>query len=143
MVRFLPAHSAAYTLHFLLHGVHHFLPMDRYRLVMPPLLFSVLSGSVWALARCLALPPGIQEILFSGAFVGYVCYDLMHYHFHHGMPFSGYIRAMKTYHMDHHYVDENLGFGVSSKVWDQVFGTALPEHFALKARTKGRGRGKD
>jgi 4-hydroxysphinganine ceramide fatty acyl 2-hydroxylase len=26
----LPDHRAAFTLHFLLHGVHHFLPMDRY-----------------------------------------------------------------------------------------------------------------
>lgn len=135
MQRFLPAHSVAYTLHFLLHGVHHFLPMDKYRLVMPPLLFSALSAPVWALTRSL-FPSGIQKILFSGAFVGYVCYDLMHYHFHHGTPFTGYIRAMKTYHMDHHYVDENLGFGVSSKVWDQVFGTTLPEHFALKKTTR-------
>jgi 4-hydroxysphinganine ceramide fatty acyl 2-hydroxylase len=30
----LPDHRAAITLHFLLHGVHHFLPMDRFQILM-------------------------------------------------------------------------------------------------------------
>ena len=38
----LPSYQFAYAIHFLLHGVHHFLPMDRMRLVMPPILFAFL-----------------------------------------------------------------------------------------------------
>ncbi|KAI7186186.1 fatty acid hydroxylase, partial [Hortaea werneckii] len=37
---YLPDNRAAITLHFLLHGIHHYLPMDRLRLVMPPTLFA-------------------------------------------------------------------------------------------------------
>ncbi|RMD43781.1 hypothetical protein DV735_g1388, partial [Chaetothyriales sp. CBS 134920] len=43
--KFLPDHPYALTLHFVLHGIHHYLPMDRYRLVMPPALF--LIGAQW------------------------------------------------------------------------------------------------
>ena len=44
---------------------------------------------------------------------------------HHGTPFTEYIKKSKSYHMDHHYKNHNLGFGVSSKLWDFVFGTLL------------------
>ena len=40
---YLPDHPVALTLHFLLHGVHHYLPMDGYRLVLPPTLFVLLA----------------------------------------------------------------------------------------------------
>ena len=40
---YLPEHPVALTLHFLLHGVHHYLPMDGYRLVLPPTLFVLLA----------------------------------------------------------------------------------------------------
>jgi hypothetical protein len=32
-IRFLPDNRVALTLHFLLHGIHHYLPMDRLRLL--------------------------------------------------------------------------------------------------------------
>lgn len=38
-------------LHFLLHGFHHYLPMDKYRLVMPPSLFIILAAPFWKLAH--------------------------------------------------------------------------------------------
>lgn len=50
---YMPDHPAALTLHFLLHGVHHYLPMDRLRLVMPPTLFIALAYTFWRLAIAL------------------------------------------------------------------------------------------
>ena len=32
---------------------------------------------------------------------------------------------MKSYHMQHHYKNGTVGFGVSSKLWDVAFGTEL------------------
>lgn len=50
---YMPDHPAALTIHFLLHGVHHYLPMDRLRLVMPPTLFMALAYPFWRLAIAL------------------------------------------------------------------------------------------
>lgn len=123
----MPDHPLAFLAHFLFHGVHHFLPMDKYRLVMPPLLFAFFALNFFA-ALSVLLPFAQLLVLGSGVMVGYILYDLMHYFFHHGSPLSsvGHVQAMKTYHMDHHYVDDNLGFGVTTKLWDRVFGTLLP-----------------
>ncbi|KAF5879419.1 putative rna splicing factor protein [Botrytis fragariae] len=49
--KWLPDNRVALTLHFLLHGIHHYLPMDKYRLVMPPTLFIVLATPFWKLAH--------------------------------------------------------------------------------------------
>ncbi len=38
MDSFMPHYSIFCFMHFLFHGVHHLLPMDRYRLVFPPAL---------------------------------------------------------------------------------------------------------
>ena len=61
----------------------------------------------------------------SGAAVGYVCYDMIHYFLHHTSPPEGYWRDLKLYHMQHHYKNGKVGFGVSSKFWDLVFKTEI------------------
>jgi 4-hydroxysphinganine ceramide fatty acyl 2-hydroxylase len=32
---------------------------------------------------------------------------------------------MKSYHLQHHYRNGTVGFGISMKFWDYVFGTEL------------------
>lgn len=51
----LPEHSMFFMIHFLLHGCHHYLPMDAYRLVVPPALFVVLCAPIYKLVFA-ALP---------------------------------------------------------------------------------------
>ncbi|KAJ3712510.1 hypothetical protein C8R42DRAFT_687089 [Lentinula raphanica] len=90
--------------HFLLHGVHHYVPMDRLRLIFP-------------------LPVAIGII--SGAFTFYVLYNCMHYPLHH-TQLPAYLKEMKKYHLAHRYKNFDRGFGVTSKIWDIVFNTVLP-----------------
>ncbi|KAJ1659442.1 fatty acid alpha-hydroxylase [Dispira simplex] len=123
--KLLPDHPLALTLHFTLHGVHHYLPMDRLRLVMPPALGFVLAYPLLQMGFA-AFPPGIANALIAGTISGYIGYDLTHYYLHHGCPFFQHLRAMKTYHLAHHYKNFNLGFGVTVKIWDRFFGTFLP-----------------
>jgi 4-hydroxysphinganine ceramide fatty acyl 2-hydroxylase len=120
----LPNRQLAFTLHFLLHGVHHFLPMDRMRLVMPPVLFAFLSSGPYLLFRCI-LGQKILNPLYSGAVSAYICYDMAHYFFHHGRSPIDLVNRMKSYHMEHHFKDPNLGYGVTSVLWDTVFGTTF------------------
>ncbi|KAI0746982.1 oxidoreductase [Daedaleopsis nitida] len=120
----LPDHSAALTLHFLMHGIHHYLPMDRLRLVMPPALFIFLSYPMTQLAHLL-FPTAMANAVVSGAYVFYVLYDCVHYALHH-TRLPAYVKEMKKYHLAHHYKNFDLGFGVTSKIWDYVFNTILP-----------------
>ncbi|KAI8802660.1 hypothetical protein BJ742DRAFT_683992 [Cladochytrium replicatum] len=120
----LPDNKYALTAHFLMHGIHHYLPMDGMRLVMPPVLFTALSLPVYNSYKVF-LPIGVVHAVGAGTYFGYVLYDLMHYYLHHGRPYGAHIREMKTYHLDHHYKQPDAGFGITSKLWDYVFGTVL------------------
>ncbi|PLW16616.1 hypothetical protein PCANC_10395 [Puccinia coronata f. sp. avenae] len=120
----LPDRPFFLLLHFLLHGVHHYLPMDRLRLVMPPILFAVLSHPFTRLAYFL-FPVPYANAVISGSFTFYVLYDCTHYALHH-TQLPKYVKEMKIYHMAHHFKDADLGFGVTSKIWDYAFGTVLP-----------------
>lgn len=125
MESIMPNNQYAFLLHFTMHGIHHLYPMDANRLVMPPLLmiFLVLPvANLWHLF----LAWDKTAVLIGGSLLGYVFYDMMHYYFHHGPSIGGYLAFMKKYHMDHHYVNPNLGFGVSNILWDLVFNTRLP-----------------
>ncbi|CEP62861.1 fatty acid alpha-hydroxylase LALA0_S06e05512g [Lachancea lanzarotensis] len=126
---YLPRHQVAYTVHFLLHGVHHYLPMDRYRLVMPPTLFVALCTPFYKLVFAL-LPYYWACAGFAGGMFGYMCYDLTHYFLHHA-KLPTYLQKLKRYHMEHHYKNYELGFGVTSWFWDKVFGTYLGENAPL------------
>ncbi|CAN6668694.1 ceramide very long chain fatty acid hydroxylase Scs7p [Trichomonascus vanleenenianus] len=120
---YLPENQIAFTLHFLLHGVHHYLPMDRLRLVMPPTLLIILASPLYKLAHVL-FPYYYAKGIFAGAFMGYICYDCTHYFLHH-VRLPAFMKEIKVNHLDHHYKNYELGFGVTSKFWDQVFGTEL------------------
>lgn len=120
---YLPDNSVAFTVHFLLHGVHHYLPMDRYRLVMPPTLFVVLCYPFYRLVFGV-LPYGVALAGFAGGFLGYIMYDCTHYILHHA-KLPSYLQQLKKYHLEHHYKNYELGFGVTSWFWDKVFNTFL------------------
>lgn len=81
---YLPDNRVAITAHFLLHGIHHYLPMDRLRLVMPPTLFIALAYPFWKLAHFVfSYDWSVATAVFCGGIFGYMCYDLTHYFLHH------------------------------------------------------------
>lgn len=133
MYRYLPDNRVGITLHFLLHGIHHYLPMDKLRLVMPPTLFVVLATPFYRLAHVLfAYNWYAATAVFCGGIFGYICYDLTHYFLHH-RTLPSYYRELKKYHLQHHFADYENGFGVTSRFWDKVFGTELAPPRAAKA----------
>ena len=61
---------------------------------------------------------------FCGGFIiGYLIYDYIHYSTHHFPMRSGLAKYLKHYHLKHHYSGEGGRYGVSSPLWDWVFGT--------------------
>lgn len=62
---------------------------------------------------------------FSFLLAGYLVYDMIHYYIHYGSPSGGHLYYMKRYHYHHHFVHHDKGFGISSTVWDEAFGTKM------------------
>ena len=119
----LPDNRFALMTHFLFHGIHHAFPMDKSRLVFPPVAAYPLYLGIKA---CLSMIYGrYYLIILAGVLTGYMIYDLTHYYIHHNKPTSGYYRHLKQHHVLHHYNNPKRGFGVSNKLWDFPFGTAL------------------
>jgi sterol desaturase/sphingolipid hydroxylase (fatty acid hydroxylase superfamily) len=114
---------------FLIHGIHHAQPMVKTRLVMPPAAALPLAALFylffWSIIGRAAGAPPLVGPLFGGFLIGYVAYDLLHYAFHHAQLPGGYLRTLRRRHMRHHTAHTRL-FGVTSPLWDRVFGTDLP-----------------
>ncbi len=116
---------AAQWARFLVHGVHHDHPNDPLRLVMPPLMSVPIMAAAWALSRA-TLGPALCLPVLAGFIAGYLAYDLLHYHLHHGQPKTYVGRFLRFRHMHHHFRDDATSFGVSAPWWDYVFGTRFP-----------------
>ena len=109
---------------FLLHGYHHEFPNDPMRLVLPPIGIwpvALIIGVIWYLVFGAYWLP-----IFAGTAAVYVAYDWTHFYTHHANPNSGPGRWMKRYHMLHHHDSPNHRYGITTPIWDFVFGTYLP-----------------
>jgi sterol desaturase/sphingolipid hydroxylase (fatty acid hydroxylase superfamily) len=112
---------------FLFHGVHHAQPMEKSRLVMPPVVsiplaticYAVLYVTVGVLAGARAWVSPV----FAGLLLGYVTYDMTHYATHHFKIRWRVFQYIRRYHLHHHTQTPNQRFGVTSPLWDIVFGT--------------------
>jgi len=109
-------------IHFIFHGVHHDYPSDSRRLVMPPSVSIPLAALfyfifIYLVGEVYVLP------FFSGFIIGYLFYDLTHYAIHHFNMHNKFWLEIKNHHMLHHYHDQDKGYGVSSPLWDLVFGS--------------------
>jgi sterol desaturase/sphingolipid hydroxylase (fatty acid hydroxylase superfamily) len=112
---------------FLFHGIHHAQPQDKTRLVMPlpvsiPMAL-VFYGLFTLILGMLLKANQWTNPMAAGFVTGYLVYDLTHYAQHHFAMRSGYARYIKRYHMAHHYKSPETRYGVSSPLWDWVFGT--------------------
>lgn len=110
---------------YLIHGVHHEYPRDKERLMMPPLpgilLLCIFTAFWYILFRD-------QTFAYMTGFVGgYMAYTFIHFIVHAWKPIPG-IKFLWTHHHKHHNpAFENKAFGVSSPLWDIVFGTLPPK----------------
>jgi 4-hydroxysphinganine ceramide fatty acyl 2-hydroxylase len=109
--------------HFIIHGVHHDFPHDPMRLVMPPSVSVPLAIGFWFLFR-VALGPAWALPAFAGFLLGYLIYDMAHYHMHHHRSKNRLSLALRRYHYRHHFQQSDRGFGVTTPMWDRVFRTS-------------------
>jgi sterol desaturase/sphingolipid hydroxylase (fatty acid hydroxylase superfamily) len=111
---------------YILHGNHHEYPRDKERLFMPPIPSLIISSSVFLLMYLIASVFGGGSYVFAffpGFILGYLIYGTMHYAIHAWNPPFKWMKGLWRNHHLHHYKNERQGFGVSSTLWDHIFGT--------------------
>ncbi|MGZ3900048.1 MAG: sterol desaturase family protein [Bacteroidia bacterium] len=112
-------------MHYVFHGVHHENPRDHERLFMPPvpgvIIAVLLTGFLFLFIgrNSLALMAGIAN--------GYLLYAYIHYMVH-TRPGKLFFHKLWIHHLKHHYKYPDKAFGVSSPLWDIIFGTMPPEN---------------
>jgi sterol desaturase/sphingolipid hydroxylase (fatty acid hydroxylase superfamily) len=117
-----PRRGLAVVVTYLVHGVHHAYPSDRRRLVMPPTVSLPLAVAFYALLVG-AAGARVGERLYTGFLAGYVVYDTLHYVVHATRARTPWLAALQRNHMSHHFRVPDRRFGVSTTVWDHLFGT--------------------
>ena len=115
---------------YTMHGVHHEYPKDKSRLAMPP-IFGITLALV-LLVIFYILMGEYAYAFFPGFLYGYTGYLLVHYLIHAYPPPENFFKALWVNHSLHHYKDGKVIFGVSSPLWDYVFGT-MPKEEPTKA----------
>jgi sterol desaturase/sphingolipid hydroxylase (fatty acid hydroxylase superfamily) len=108
-------------INYVLHGNHHEYPRDKQRLFMPAVP-SLLIASLFFLSFY-AVMGKYAIVFFPGFMFGYLIYGSMHYAIHAWHPPFKWMKPLWRNHHLHHYKENDLGFGVSSTLWDHIFGT--------------------
>jgi sterol desaturase/sphingolipid hydroxylase (fatty acid hydroxylase superfamily) len=127
---------------YIIHGNHHEYPRDRERLFMPPAPSLILASVVFVLMYFvfhLFETTGYVFAFFPGFILGYLMYGTMHYAIHAWHPPFKWTKALWRNHHLHHYKNGHMGFGVSSTLWDHIFGTM----FDLKAEKEDEAKVKE
>lgn len=110
---------------YMVHGVHHEFPRDKERLLMPPLpgllAITVLTSIFYLLLWSYTFA------FMMGFLSGYLMYTFIHYIVHAWKPVKGLKFLWAHHHKHHNPVFEDKAFGVSSPLWDYVFGTMPPK----------------
>jgi len=119
---------------YIMHGNHHHYPRDKERLFMPPLPSLILAVVIFSLQYLLL--GNNAFVFFPGFVLGYLLYGSMHYAIHAWNPPFKWMKPLWRNHHLHHYKNEERGFGVSTTLWDQVFGTMFDLKKEKEDKTK-------
>jgi 4-hydroxysphinganine ceramide fatty acyl 2-hydroxylase len=105
-----------------IHALHH---ADATLPIGAPFFFSLATCALtWCLARCAVSAP--LAAIFAGAtLMAFAYHGAVHHLFHHRrLRGHGYFARRRRAHLAHHHRG-NVNFGVTSSLWDRLFGTSF------------------
>jgi 4-hydroxysphinganine ceramide fatty acyl 2-hydroxylase len=109
-----------------LHEVHHRDPHAVFALKswIPVVIVLVATGAIFGLAPAM--------IFLYGVAAGFVGYELIHYRIHFSRPSCAIEARLRARHLAHHFREPRAIFGVTTPLWDVVFGSE-PEAARMRA----------
>ena len=111
------------SFHHIMHGYHHDHPKDEAHIFMPPvggILFALFFLGLFYLVM------STNAFVFTAGFVnGYLVYTFVHFLIHTAKPPKRF-KGLWQHHALHHFKYNERAFGVTSPLWDYIFGTMPP-----------------
>ena len=105
------------------HLGHHASPRDPKRLLVHPLYGLVVSALLFGLFYAFSLSLFSAGGLTIGVWAGFLYYEAVHYRVHFSLSGGGLVARQRRAHFYHHFTNNRQCFGVTSPLWDYVFGT--------------------
>jgi sterol desaturase/sphingolipid hydroxylase (fatty acid hydroxylase superfamily) len=108
-----------------MHAMHHSAPLA---FIGTPTWMSVSILCLTLLVPLwLCLGFSVADGFTVGVMLGYWWYGIVHHVIHHraAKSSSAYFNELRAWHMRHHYSPKSGNFGVTTRIWDHVFGTAI------------------
>lgn len=122
---YFPNSKFAEKMAFTFHGIHHEYPRDKERIIMPPVPGLMIVGLLYVVF--LFILGNYAYIFMPGFVTGYLLYTRIHY-LTHTPPVPSYLKSQYRHHSLHHYQYPEKAFGITTTLWDRVFGTMPPEN---------------
>ena len=108
------------------HLSHHVDPRDPNLILVWPEFALVISALLFA---NLVAGLGFYRAtgIMTGIWMGFIYYESVHYRVHTSLVDSRILQSQRRAHFHHHYSKPNRCFGVTTPLWDYVFGTLKSE----------------
>jgi dihydroceramide fatty acyl 2-hydroxylase len=108
---------------FLPHWQHHEDPKDAKYIVSPLWLSGGTSLLLWVVLRIPAGSWSRSALTVAGIISGYLLYEALHLLIHANEAGGPLLTALRRRHYYHHFADDHYCYGVTSSLWDRVFGS--------------------
>jgi sterol desaturase/sphingolipid hydroxylase (fatty acid hydroxylase superfamily) len=108
---------------FLPHYQHHDDPKDLKYIVSPLWLSGGTSLLLFALLRIPAGSWARSGLTLAAIIAGYLFYEGLHVRIHANEAGGPWLRELRKRHYYHHFADERYCYGVTTPIWDHVFGS--------------------
>lgn len=114
-----------------LHLGHHWDPFDEAKITVPVYASLPIACALLGLFRLMAGSWETAAVLMTGTIVGYLYYEVVHFRIHRGLRCGRLLGWQRANHFSHHYKGSDRCFGVTTPLWDWVFGTRRLKSRAL------------
>src|SRR5215471_1360194 len=108
------------------HLEHHASPRDPNKVLVHTSYGLLISAILYALLFASFRNAFSAAGLLVGIWIGFLYYEAVHYRVHFSLSGSGFVARQRRTHVYHHFTNNKRCFGVTSPLWDYVFGTTLP-----------------
>jgi sterol desaturase/sphingolipid hydroxylase (fatty acid hydroxylase superfamily) len=107
------------------HRKHHAEP-DWFAPAWQKALAALAATGLMLPAVAWAAGPAVGAAFTAGFVLAYLGYEVLHRRCHTHPPRGRYGRWRRRNHFAHHFTDPHRAHGVTTPLWDRVFGTTLP-----------------
>jgi hypothetical protein len=106
-----------------LHLGHHWEPADVAKITVPVYGSLPIAVALLGLWRLLSGSWQATALLMIGTIIGYLTYETMHFRIHCCVACGRWLCWQRAQHFVHHFKNHERCFGVTTPLWDWVFGT--------------------